>query len=111
MPVALGSVGRHDQHVPKPPSKRLGAYATGVMTATSPADERREVVASWAGRQALYELALLAANHASERDIPVQLTFVTAEPRPLKAFGRSAGEAIERLLDQAGTALRTGDGR
>jgi sulfide:quinone oxidoreductase len=67
------------------------------------------VVSNWpVWPVALYELALLTAHHARERDIPVQLTFVTAEPRPLKAFGRSAGDAIERLLDEAGIALRTG---
>jgi sulfide:quinone oxidoreductase len=57
---------------------------------------------------ALYELALLTAHHARERGFPVQLTFVTAEPRPLKAFGRPAGEAIERLLDEAGIVLHAG---
>jgi sulfide:quinone oxidoreductase len=67
------------------------------------------VVSNWpAWPLALYELALLTAHHARERNIPLQLTFVTAEPRPLKAFGQAAGEAMERLLDDAGIALRAG---
>ena len=56
----------------------------------------------------LYELALLTAHHARRSAIPVQLTFVTAEPRPLKVFGQAADDAIERLLDEANIALRTG---
>jgi sulfide:quinone oxidoreductase len=67
------------------------------------------VVSNWpVWPLALYELALLTAHHARERDIAVQLTFVTAEPRPLKAFGQAAGEVMERLLDDAGIALRVG---
>jgi sulfide:quinone oxidoreductase len=53
----------------------------------------------------LYELALLTAHHARRSAIRVQLTFVTAEPQPLKAFGRAAGDAIGRLFDEAGIAL------
>lgn len=34
--------------------------------------------------------------------------FVTAEGRPLKAFGRAAGYALERLLSEARIELRTG---
>jgi sulfide:quinone oxidoreductase len=56
----------------------------------------------------LYELALLTAHHARRSAIPVQLTFVTAEPRPLKVFGQAADDAIERLLDEANIALRKG---
>jgi sulfide:quinone oxidoreductase len=54
----------------------------------------------------LYELALLTAHHARRSAIPVQLTFVTAEPRPLKAFGQAAHDAIGRLFDEADIALR-----
>jgi sulfide:quinone oxidoreductase len=54
----------------------------------------------------LYELALLTARHARRSAIPVQLTFVTAEPRPLKAFGEAAHDAIKRLFDKADIALR-----
>jgi sulfide:quinone oxidoreductase len=67
------------------------------------------VVSNWpAWPLALYELALLTAHHARQRNIPLQLTFVTAEPRPLKAFGQAAGEAMERLLDAAAITLRVG---
>jgi sulfide:quinone oxidoreductase len=55
----------------------------------------------------LYELALLTAHHARRSAIPVQLNFVTAEPRPLKAFGQAAHDAIKRLFDKADIALRT----
>jgi sulfide:quinone oxidoreductase len=37
-----------------------------------------------------------------------QITFVTPEGRPLKAFGEAAGDAIVRLLGEAGIALHTG---
>jgi sulfide:quinone oxidoreductase len=57
----------------------------------------------------LYELALLTAHRAKASAIPVQLTFVTAEPRPLKAFGRTASEAVETLLRDAGIALHAGE--
>jgi sulfide:quinone oxidoreductase len=57
----------------------------------------------------LYELALLTAHRARTGALPVQLTFVTAEPRPLKAFGRTASDALERLLDDAGIALFAGE--
>lgn len=57
----------------------------------------------------LYELALLTAHRAERTGIAVELTFVTAEPRPLKAFGQAAGDAIERLLAEAGIALRVGE--
>ena len=57
----------------------------------------------------LYELALLTAHRARASAIPVKLTFVTAEPRPLKAFGRAASAALERRLDDAGVALFAGE--
>jgi sulfide:quinone oxidoreductase len=58
---------------------------------------------------ALYELALLTAHRARASGVAVNLTFVTAEPRPLKAFGRNAADAIERLLDDAGISLHAGE--
>jgi sulfide:quinone oxidoreductase len=57
----------------------------------------------------LYELALLTAHRAQDSAIPARLTFVTAEPRPLKAFGRTASDTLERLLDDAGIALFAGE--
>lgn len=56
----------------------------------------------------LYELALLTAHRARRSATAARLTFVTAEPRPLTAFGQAAGDAIERLLDSAGIHLRAG---
>ena len=56
----------------------------------------------------IYELALLTAHRARRICASVQLTIVTAEPRPLKAFGAAAGAAIEQLLTDAGIALHTG---
>jgi sulfide:quinone oxidoreductase len=56
----------------------------------------------------LYELALLTAAHARSRSVDAQITFITPEGHPLKAFGQGAGEAIVRLLAQAGIELHTG---
>jgi sulfide:quinone oxidoreductase len=56
----------------------------------------------------LYELALLTAHRARGSATPARLMFVTAEPRPLTAFGQAAGDAIEQLLDAAGIQLRVG---
>jgi sulfide:quinone oxidoreductase len=47
----------------------------------------------------IYELALLAAH---ERKDGPQLMVVTPEPRPLDVFGRTASDAVARLLDRAG---------
>jgi len=69
-----------------------------------------------------YELALLAA-HARPDGPPLMI--VTPEPRPLDMFGRTASDAVARLLDRAGVefvgetvadavlggALATRDGR
>jgi sulfide:quinone oxidoreductase len=57
----------------------------------------------------LYELALLTAQRAHAGGISVQLTFVTAEPRPLTAFGKAASDAVQRLLDDAGIAVFAGE--
>jgi len=56
----------------------------------------------------LYELALMTAERASKISRPVQLTFITPEGRPLKAFGQAAGDVITRLFVQAGIELHTG---
>jgi sulfide:quinone oxidoreductase len=56
----------------------------------------------------LYELALLTAARAHFLNLDPRLVFVTAEGRPLKAFGRAAGDALERLLSEARIELRTG---
>jgi sulfide:quinone oxidoreductase len=56
----------------------------------------------------LYELALMTAERARSVNVEPQLTFVTAEGRPLKAFGQAAGDAILRLLAEARIGLHTG---
>ena len=56
----------------------------------------------------IYELALLTAHHARRISASVELTIVTAEPRPLKAFGGAAGAAIQQLLVDGGINLHTG---
>ncbi len=53
----------------------------------------------------LYELALLAANELA--DGPA-LGIISPEPRPLDLFGRTASDAVARLLDRAGVDF-TGD--
>ncbi len=57
----------------------------------------------------LYELALLTAHRAQASGVTVDLTFVTAEPRPLRAFGGNASDAVERLLRDAGITLLAGE--
>ena len=56
----------------------------------------------------LYELALMTAERARSMNVEPRLTFITPEGRPLKAFGQGAGDAILRLLSQAGIELHTG---
>jgi sulfide:quinone oxidoreductase len=53
----------------------------------------------------LYELALLTAQHGRDSDRQLDISLVTAEQRPLPAFGGEAGEAITRLLQEAGVTL------
>ena len=56
----------------------------------------------------LYELALMTADRARSLSLDAQITFITPEGRPLKAFGQAAGDAIVRLLDEAAIELHTG---
>ena len=53
-------------------------------------------------------LALMTAHRARIVNRRPQITFVTSEGRPLKAFGRAAGDAVVKLLDEASIALHTG---
>jgi sulfide:quinone oxidoreductase len=62
----------------------------------------------WVWPLPLYELALMAAHRARIMNCDLQITFVTSEGRPLKAFGQAAGDAVVRLLDDAGITLHTG---
>ena len=56
----------------------------------------------------LYELALMTAARARSISLDARITFITPEGRPLKAFGQAAGDAIVRLLGEAGIKLHTG---
>jgi sulfide:quinone oxidoreductase len=62
----------------------------------------------WVWPLPLYELALMTAAHARSMNVRPQITFITAEARPLKAFGQAAGEAVVRRLEAAGIRLHTG---
>lgn len=56
----------------------------------------------------LYELALLTAKQARAVDAHPEIAVVTADPRPLDAFGGDVSEAVTRLLTEAGIILYTG---
>ncbi|HYB27363.1 MAG TPA: hypothetical protein VEF89_12160 [Solirubrobacteraceae bacterium] len=62
----------------------------------------------WVWPLPLYELALMTAHRARSMNRSPELTFVTWEGRPLKAFGRAAGDAVVDLLREAGVRLHTG---
>jgi sulfide:quinone oxidoreductase len=56
-----------------------------------------------------YELALMtAAWGAAARSEGVQVTLVTAESRPLEAFGDAVSDAVEEILADAGIGLLPG---
>jgi sulfide:quinone oxidoreductase len=57
---------------------------------------------------AVYELALMVAARARRAAVDgLELYIVTPEPRPLAAFGGSAGAVVGRLLMEAGIKLYT----
>jgi sulfide:quinone oxidoreductase len=56
----------------------------------------------------LYELALMTAEQARATGCDLQISFITPEGRPLKAFGQAAADAMARLLAEAGISLHTG---
>jgi sulfide:quinone oxidoreductase len=56
----------------------------------------------------IYELALLAARRASERDWTVALKIVTPEAEPLEVFGGDASDAVRELLARAGVQSHLG---
>jgi sulfide:quinone oxidoreductase len=62
----------------------------------------------WVWPLPLYELALMTAHRARGRSGGPEITFVTSEGRPLKAFGQAAGDAVLDLLTEAGITLHTG---
>lgn len=49
-----------------------------------------------------YELALLATRHARERNVDLDITIITAEQRPLAAFGDTVSAAVAGVLAEAG---------
>ncbi len=46
----------------------------------------------------IYELALMAARHAQELDVEVEVTLATPEDAPLGTFGKRASDAVQALL-------------
>jgi sulfide:quinone oxidoreductase len=54
----------------------------------------------------VYELALLTARWARERERSLELTIVSPEVRPLEVFGTRAGAEVGALLERAGIAFR-----
>ncbi len=56
---------------------------------------------------ALYELALLSADAATEAGVRPEFTVVTAEPEPLAVLGSEATCMMRELLDRAGIQLYT----
>jgi sulfide:quinone oxidoreductase len=55
----------------------------------------------------LYELALLTATYAAERERRLRITLVTPEERVMDVFGPAASAATRTLLDEHGIAART----
>ena len=55
----------------------------------------------------LYELALLTAQRARDLKLQLDITFITHEPMPLRAFGPHAGQVIAHLFHDARIALHT----
>ena len=55
----------------------------------------------------LYELALLTTHRAKEKEAHPQIAFTIPGPRPLHAFGGGAGNAVTRLLRDAGITVHT----
>ena len=89
-----------------------GADVRGLLAELQSGSVRRVVFAVPAGAGwplPAYELALLTAAHLATREARERITLalVTPEPQPLPAFGREPGEAVERLLAEAGIELHT----
>jgi sulfide:quinone oxidoreductase len=66
------------------------------------------LAADWGWPLPLYELALMTAHRARSLGRRPRLVFITAEPRPLKAFGRLMSEAVAHALATADIELHTG---
>ena len=50
----------------------------------------------------VYEVALLAHEHAREKGLVLDITIITAEPRPLAVFGEAVSARVARLLADTG---------
>ena len=55
----------------------------------------------------LYELALMTQLWTSERGVAAEIVIVTAERRPLEAFGPDASQQVATLLASRGIQIRT----
>jgi sulfide:quinone oxidoreductase len=53
----------------------------------------------------IYELALMAAQHAHSMCLDVEFTIVTPEEKPLSVFGPDRGDEVEALLTEAGIEI------
>jgi sulfide:quinone oxidoreductase len=62
----------------------------------------------WVWPLPLYELALMTRHRARAVSRRLQIAFVTSEGRPLKAFGKAAGDAVLDLLQEADVRLHAG---
>jgi sulfide:quinone oxidoreductase len=98
----------------------------GALTFRGPADTERvralleEIVSGRVRRVAfavpwgavwslpIYELALMTAAYLAEQEVDAELTLVTPEEEPLHMFGRAGSEAVRKLLEDRGVAVRTG---
>jgi sulfide:quinone oxidoreductase len=84
--------------------------ATRIAAGLRELGTRRRVVFTVPPRPAwtlpVYELALLTARWARQRERSLELTIVSPELRPLEVFGARASAEVAALLDQAGIAFR-----
>lgn len=56
----------------------------------------------------VYEVALLLQEHAREKNVYLDVTIVTAEPRPLAVFGESVSAAVAGILADANIQITAG---
>jgi sulfide:quinone oxidoreductase len=50
----------------------------------------------------LYELALMTAGRAYDMNVPLEVTIVTPEERPLGVFGQTVSDGVAALLEEKG---------
>lgn len=93
---------------------RAGVTGMGHLLAEIEQGDVKRVVFALSSRLGwslpLYELALMTANHAQQRDCggDVELILLTPEERPLELFGDRASAAVRSRLERSGIRLRTG---